>query len=67
MYKRQHKGLPPTAIANPGIDALRAALYPADTNYYSYALGDNGTHSFFRTLREQQNFIASQERYQNTK
>ncbi len=62
-----HKGLPPTAIANPGIDALRAALYPADTNYYYYALGDNGTHSFFRTLREQQNFIASQERYQNTK
>ncbi|OUN07569.1 hypothetical protein B5G43_04355 [Flavonifractor sp. An92] len=59
----KYKGLPPTAIANPGIDAIKAAIYPDSTNYYYYALGDDGTHSFFRTLREQQNFIASQDRY----
>ncbi|MBC5730393.1 endolytic transglycosylase MltG [Pseudoflavonifractor hominis] len=61
-----HKGLPPTAISCPGIDALRAALYPADTNYYYYALGDDGTHSFFKTYKEHQRFIASQERYQTS-
>ena len=60
-----HTGLPPTAIASPGVDALRAAVYPDDTNYYFYALGDDGVHHFFSTSREQQNFIASQERYQN--
>ena len=61
-----HTGLPPTAISNPGIDALRAALEPASTNYYYYALGDDGTHSFFRTLKEQQRFIAQQDRYRNS-
>ena len=62
---RTHKGLPPTAIGNPGMVALRSALYPADENYYYYALGDDGVHHFFRTYNELQNFIASQERYQN--
>ena len=62
---RTHKGLPPTAISNPGTDALKAAVYPESTKYYFYALGDDGTHSFFATYREQQNFIATQERYQN--
>ncbi|MBM6871594.1 endolytic transglycosylase MltG [Pseudoflavonifractor phocaeensis] len=61
---RIYPGLPPTAISCPGIDALRAAIYPEDTKYYYYALGDDGTHSFFRTLAQQQAFIASQERYQ---
>ena len=37
----------------------------ADTPYNFYALGDDGKHHFFATYREQQNFIASQERYQN--
>ena len=62
---RTHTGLPPTAISCPGVDALRAAVYPDDTNYYFYALGDNGLHHFFRTYQGQQDFIATQERYQN--
>ncbi|WP_297211037.1 endolytic transglycosylase MltG [uncultured Flavonifractor sp.] len=62
---RTHTGLPPTAIASPGTDALKAAVYPESTKYYFYALGDDGTHSFFTTYREQQSFIATQERYQN--
>ncbi|MEQ2457396.1 endolytic transglycosylase MltG [Flavonifractor hominis] len=62
---RTHTGLPPTAIASPGIDALKAAVYPESTKYYYYALGDDGVHHFFRTYRELQNFTASQERYQN--
>lgn len=64
---RTHKGLPPTAISNPGTDALKAAVYPDSTKYYYYALGDNGKHSFFATYREQQNFVATQELYKNDK
>ena len=60
-----HTGLPPTPIASPGVDALRAAVYPESTSYYFYALGDDGVHHFFTNSRDQQNFIASQERYQN--
>ena len=60
-----HTGLPPTAIASPGADALRAAVYPDDTSYYFYALGDDGLHHFFRTYQGQQDFIATQELYQN--
>ena len=36
---RTHKGLTPTAIASPGVDALKAAVYPDSTRYYFYALG----------------------------
>ena len=54
-----HQGLPPGPISNPGMVALRAALYPADENYYYYALGDDGVHHFFRTKAELDNFLAS--------
>jgi UPF0755 protein len=37
-----HKGLPPGPIANPGLDALRAAVYPASNPYY-YFLSDPKT------------------------
>ncbi len=35
-----NKGLPPGPICNPGIDAIEAALYPSDSDYY-YFLHDN--------------------------
>ena len=59
----KHKGLPPTAICNPGQSALRAAMKPETTNSYFYVLGDDNDHHFFKTYAEQQNFIATQERY----
>jgi UPF0755 protein len=34
-------GLPATAICNPGIDAINAVLYPANTNYYYFAANVN--------------------------
>lgn len=41
------KGLPPAPICNPGFESLRAALYPASTDYIYYILtGPNGKHSF---------------------
>ena len=54
-------GLPPTPIANPGADALEAALHPADgSSLYFVAKGD-GSHQFSATLAEHQ---AAVRRYQ---
>ena len=52
-------GLPAGPIANPGINSIRAALYPADTDYYFYALGNDGVHKFSKTYYEHQDFLAS--------
>ncbi len=59
----KYKGLPPGPIANPGMESIVAAMNPADSRNYYYALGDDKTHHFFRTYDQLQNFIASQERY----
>ena len=45
-------GLPPTAIANPGRDALLAALYPAPVPYLYFVSRNDGTHKFSVTLKE---------------
>lgn len=52
-------GLPPTAIANPGIAAIEAALYPEDTEYHYYVARDDGSHIFSKTLEEHNQAIAS--------
>ena len=58
-----YKGLPAGPISTPGLASIKAAMNPNSTSYYYYALGDDGVHHFFKTLREQQNFIATQELY----
>lgn len=56
-----HTGLPPTPICNPGMASIRAALQPASTNYYYYALDTaTGTHRFFTSSGEFQAFVATQ-------
>ena len=53
-------GLPPTPISNPGLSAILAALSPADTSYYYYALNPaTNEHKFSQTLQEHQNFLNS--------
>ena len=37
-----NQGLPPGPICNPGDDAIRAALFPNDTNYYFFRHDKNG-------------------------
>lgn len=57
LYKSA--GLPPTPIANPGLAAIDAALNPASTDYYYYALGKDGKHHFSSTLQEHNDFLNS--------
>lgn len=45
-------GLPPGPIASPGIDALRAVLEPAETDYLYFVSRNDGTHQFSRSYRE---------------
>jgi UPF0755 protein len=41
-----NRGLPPGPIANPGKEALEAALYPARTDYLFFVSKNNGAHHF---------------------
>jgi UPF0755 protein len=51
-----YPGLPPGPICSPGLEAIRAALYPYNTNYYFYALSRDRTHRFFNSEAEFNNF-----------
>ena len=46
------RGLPPGPIANPGIDSIRAVLYPANTTYLYFVSKNDGSHYFSSTLKE---------------
>jgi UPF0755 protein len=50
----QIQGLPPGPISNPGLSALRAVAFPADTPYYYFraACDGSGRHSFAVTFEE---------------
>ena len=46
------RGLPPGPIANPGVDSIKAVLYPAKTDYLYFVSKNDGSHHFSSTLRE---------------
>ena len=54
-------GLTPGPICNPGLSAIKAAIYPADTSYYFFALGTDGKSHFFTDYNEHLKFINSDE------
>jgi len=51
-----YKGLPAGPISNPGMAAIRAAIYPESTGYYWYILGDDSVHHFFSNYDKFINF-----------
>ncbi len=54
-----YTGLPPGPIANPGSEAIWAAMNPKSSDYYYYALGTDGLHHYSRTYSEHQAFLNS--------
>jgi len=46
------RGLPPTPIANPGADAIAAAVNPDDSRYIFFVADGTGGHAFAETLAE---------------
>jgi UPF0755 protein len=63
LYKR--KGLPPGPIANPGLQALEAALFPAESDYLYFVSKNNGTHHFSRSLKEHNRAVNLYQKGQN--
>ena len=55
------KGLPPGPIANPGIQAIRATLYPSDSRARYFVSRTDGTTQFSKTLTEHNQAV---EKYQ---
>lgn len=49
-----HIGLPPGPINNPGLDALDAALHPAQTDYLYYLTDKNGVMHYATTYADHQ-------------
>jgi len=47
-----NKGLPPGPINNPGIESIKAALYPDETDYIYFVATGDGYHTFSRTKEE---------------
>ncbi len=54
-----YPGLPPGPICNPGLSSIRAALFPASTEYYYFVAKGDGRHLFAETYQEHLNNIES--------
>ncbi len=48
----QYRGLPASPICNPGLDSIRAAIYPVKSAYWFYISAPSGETIFSKTLAE---------------
>ena len=51
------RGLPPGPIANPGVESIKAVLFPAHTNFLYFVSKNDGSHYFSKTLTEHNNAV----------
>jgi UPF0755 protein len=61
------RGLPPGPIANPGLAAIHAALYPTKTDFVYFVSRNDGSHHFSVTLAEHNNAVDRFQRQANRK
>ncbi len=60
-------GLPAGPICNPGKEALRAALHPAETKYLYFVAKNDGTHHFSASLSEHNRAVRKYQRKKKNK
>ena len=53
-----YRGLTPTAIGNPGLDALKAVLEPTPSEYMFYITGDDGNFYYAKTFDDHRQNIS---------
>ena len=54
-----YPGIPPGPICNPGINSIRAVLFPEETEYYYFATGKDGVNHFFTNEDDFSDFLNS--------
>lgn len=59
----KHKGLPPTPIANPGLESIKAALSPKPTKYLFYLTDRSGKFYFAENYKKH---LANKNQYMNS-
>jgi UPF0755 protein len=55
-------GLPPGPIANPGLESIRAVLFPAKSEYLYFVSKNDGSHHFSKTLSEHNRAVNTHQR-----
>jgi UPF0755 protein len=59
----KYAGLPPGPINNPGKDAVLAALFPEEHNYYYFVADGTGGHVFAKTLKQHNRNVSEYRRW----
>lgn len=57
-----YPGLPPGPIANPGLESIDAALYPAEVDYLYFVSKNDGGHLFSTSYRDHTQAVAEYQR-----
>ena len=57
-----YPGLPPGPIANPGLESIDAALYPAEVDYLYFVSTNDGRHFFSTNFRDHNRAVAQYQR-----
>lgn len=58
-----NSGLPPTPICNPSFESLKAAFFPAKTEYLFYVAKGDGSHYFSKTFEEHLRYKSNSKYY----